>query len=106
LSLPDFTLGPKGFWNKIGTLLGQQHIEFQGRPNFSDNYLLRGSDPDAVRAIFNDRVLEYFEQNPGYNVEGYDDSLIIYQPAKRVSPTETASFLEDGLQILSLIHAG
>lgn len=62
-SLPDFALAPKKFWNKIGGMLGRQNIEFNTHPAFSENYLLRGDDVDAVREVFTPPVLEYFEEH-------------------------------------------
>jgi hypothetical protein len=106
LSLPYFTLGSKSFWNKMDSLLGRHNIEFETHPEFSNKYLLRGSDADAVRTIFTDQVLDYFEQTPGWSVEGAANRLLLYKLSKRVPPPEIAAFLEDGLKVLSLLHAG
>jgi len=106
LSLPDFTLGPKGFWNKIGTVFGRENIEFETHPTFSENYALRGSEPEAIRSVFTDQVVDYFEQNLGYSAEGSADRLLLYKASKRVPPAEIAAFLEEGLKVLSLVHAG
>ncbi len=106
LSLPGFTLAPKKFWNKVGGMLGQQSIEFETHPAFSENYLLRGDDADAVRAVFTPPVLEYFEQHLGCSAEGSDNRLLLYKATKRVPPAETTAFLEEGLQALSLLHSG
>ena len=106
LSLPDFTIGPKRFWNKIGALFGKQSIEFDTHPIFAENYVVRGSEPDAIRDVFTDSVLEHFEQNPGWSAEGSGNRLLLYKANKRVPAAEIAVFLEDGLQFLSLMHAG
>jgi hypothetical protein len=106
LALPDFTLGPKTFWNRMGPLFGRQSIEFETHPDFSAKYLLRGSDVEAIRSVFNISVLDYFQQNPGWNCEGSANRLLLYKLSKRVPPPETPTFLEEGLNVLSLIHAG
>lgn len=105
-SLPDFTLAPKKFWNKIGSMLGRQSIEFNTHPAFSENYLLRGDDIDAIREVFTPPVLEYFEEHLGYNAEGSGNQLLLYKASKRIPPAETTAFLEEGLQALSLLHSG
>lgn len=106
LALPEFTLGPKRFWDKVGNMLGRQTIEFDSHPIFAENYALRGSDPYAVRSVFTDPIVEYFEQNVGYSAEGSANRLLLFKANKRVPPVETAAFLEDGLKALSLIHSG
>jgi heme exporter protein D len=106
LSLPDFTIGPKGFWNKIGALLGKQSIEFSTHPAFAEKYVVRGSDADAIRDVLTETVIEHFEQNPGWSAEGAGDRLLLYKANKRVPPAEIEVFLEDGLEFLSVISAG
>ena len=57
LRLPDFMLSPKSFWNMIGAIFGHTEIEIEGHPVFSKMYVLRGSDPEAIRRTFTDNVL-------------------------------------------------
>jgi hypothetical protein len=106
LALPDFTLAPKGMWSKVGALFGQHSIEFDTHPTFSSKYALRGGDIDAIRKVFTIPVLDFYEQNLGWNTEGSGNRLLLYKQQKRVPPTEIAAFLENGLQVLSLIRAG
>ncbi|HZZ28724.1 MAG TPA: hypothetical protein VFE46_12045 [Pirellulales bacterium] len=105
LTLPDFTLSPKGMWSKLGTLFGKQSIEFDNHPEFNSKYLLRGSDVDAVRDLFTLPVLDFYEQNLGWSTEGTGNRLLLYKTSKRVPPPETAALLEDGLKVLSLMHS-
>jgi len=104
LSLPDFTLAPKRFWNKIGGFFGQQNIEFDTHPVFSDNFVVRGSDPEAVRAMFHDLAIEYFEENPGWNAEASPNRFLLYRANKRLQPDEIPTFFEEGLKVLSLLR--
>src|SRR5262249_4673544 len=76
-ALPQFTLGPRSFWSKVGSWFGRPEIEFEDQPKFSEQYLLRGSDTEAIRKLFTGVVREHFEQNPGYNVEGAIDRLLL-----------------------------
>ncbi len=87
-------------------MLGRQSIEFNTHPAFSENYLLRGDDIDAIREVFTPPVLEYFEEHLGYNAEGSGNQLLLYKASKRIPPAETTAFLEEGLQALSLLHSG
>jgi hypothetical protein len=102
--LPGFSLRPENVWHKIGAWFGMQDINFQGHPNFSANHLLRGEDESAVRALFTDGVLRFYEQRPEISTEGLGDRLIYYRHGERVDPQRVGAFMEDGLQILSLFY--
>jgi hypothetical protein len=103
-NLPSFSLRPETFWDKIGTWFGYQNINFDTNPGFSDKYLLRGRDEPAVRALFGDGVLAYFERHPGLSVEGYGHRLMFYRQSKRVDPDNVRGFLEEGFKILALFQ--
>jgi hypothetical protein len=101
-NLPSFSLRPETFWDKIGSWFGYQNINFDSHANFSDKYLLRGRDEEAVRALFRDEVLDYFERQPGLSVEGYGHRLIFYRQSKRIDPDNVRGLLEEGFKVLPL----
>jgi hypothetical protein len=103
-SLPSFSLRPETFWDKIGTWFGYQNIDFDTNPAFSDKYLLRGRDEEAVRALFGEDVLGFFERQPGLSIEGYGHRLIFYRQSKRVDPDNIRGFLEEGFKVLALFR--
>jgi carbonic anhydrase len=103
-SLPSFSLRPETFWDKIGTWFGYQNINFDTNPGFSDKYLLRGRDEEAVRGLFGEEVLGFFERQPGLSVEGYGHRLIFYRQSKRVDPENIRGFLEEGFKVLALFR--
>ena len=105
LDLPDFSLAPRSFWHTVRRWFGQDEIAFETHPLFSKKYIVLGSHEAAVRQIFNGRLLEFFEQHPGRCLEATGDRLLLYQPTKRLPPTEFPTLLETGLTVLSLIHA-
>jgi carbonic anhydrase len=101
-SLPSFSLRPETFWDKIGSWFGYQNINFDTHAGFSDKYLLRGRDEEAVRGLFPDEVLGSFERQPGLSVEGYGHRLVFYRQSKRVDPDNLRAFLEEGFKVLAL----
>jgi hypothetical protein len=103
--LPSFSLRPENIWHKIGSWLGYQDIDFDSHPVFSSNYLLRGGDEDAIRMLFTDPVLEFYEQNPGLSTEGSGNILLFYRHSVRVGPQGIRPFMEEGLKVLSLHHS-
>jgi hypothetical protein len=70
---------------------------------FSKRYLLRGDNEEAIRSLFNARVLEYFEQHLGMSAEGDGVKLINYRTSKRVSPDKIQGFLQEGYDVLTLL---
>jgi hypothetical protein len=102
--LPTFSLRPESVWHKIGALLGYQDINFPHAPVFSKSYLLRGSDETAIRNLFNDQVLLFFEANQGLSVEADQDWLLVYRPNNRAKPEAMRALLEEGLRVLDQIH--
>lgn len=101
-NLPSFSLRPQTFWHKIGAWFGYQDIHFDTHPVFSDKYLLRGRDEAAIRALFRDEVLSFYEHSEGLSTEGYGHRLLHYRQAKRVDPQNIRSFLEEGFKALAL----
>ena len=81
-------------------------IEIEGHPAFEKSYVLRGDDVESIRRMFNDSVLEHFEQNPSWQVEGTGQTLVFYRPSKRLPTAEVPGLLESGLTALGRIRAG
>ncbi len=94
-------------------------IEFRSRRKFSKKYLLFADDEAAVRKVFCDQVLDFFEQQKGSSrgvsrqnvlasgacVEGRGSKLVYYRPGVRVSPRRIRSFIEEGFQIAKLFQS-
>ncbi len=99
LELPFFTLQPESQVYTIETQFGYPDIRFASRPEFSKNYILRGPDEASIRALFTDRLLGYLAEKKNLHVEGYDKSLILYEPGQRVEPHDLPTFLEEGQKV-------
>lgn len=93
--LPEFTLGPEHWWDRIGQVFGYQDIDFESSEEFSKDYLLRGPDESAIRAAFGTNVLGFFAQNQGWSVESAGGSLAIYRAEKRCKPEEFQPFVAE-----------
>jgi carbonic anhydrase len=101
LFLPAFSLRPENIWHKVRSWLGYQDIDFEGYPTFSARYLLRGADEEAIRAVFTDRILGFYEATAGLCTEGNEDRLLFYRQPVRVKPEDVRAFVEEGLEGLS-----
>ena len=99
--LPAFSLRPENILDRIGAWFGSQHITFEDYPGFSKSYLLRGPDEKAIRELFTEQVLAFYEGRTGLSTEGGGDRLLFYRHNKRVGPEQVRAFLEEGFQVLA-----
>jgi len=102
-ALPGFELRPESLFHKIGSALGFQDIDFPSHPAFSARYLLRGEDEAAIRDLFNDDVLRFFEQCPSLCVEARADWIVVHRPGRRVAPDDIAGFLEEAFTVCTTL---
>ncbi len=59
--MKNFSFDSESFFHKIRNIIGYKDIDFDTHPNFSKNYLLNGEDENAIRNVFNEGVLYFFE---------------------------------------------
>lgn len=104
LQLPAFTLRPENFWHRIGQFFGIKDIAIDTHPQFSQAFLLQGVDEDAIRAVFTEPVLEFFEEQRGICVEAQDGVLLYYRPRLRTDVVAVRDFLAEGFDILSVFQ--
>ena len=101
LHLPKFAVRPEGLFHKIGGVFGCQDIDFQSHSRFSKQYLLRGDDETAVRAVFSDELLTFFENQQKISVEGNGDQLVFYRQRSRIAPDQCKRFMEEGYGVFT-----
>jgi len=101
LRLPYFSLRPESFLHKIFTAFGYQDIDFGQRPEFSKNYILRGQDEPAIRQTFNDRLLFFYESQPGTCTDGGGNQLLVFRNTCRFQPHEVQSQIALALNLLN-----
>jgi hypothetical protein len=102
LRIPYFSLRPEGFMHKLISAFGYQDIDFTHRPDFSKNYLLRGQDEQAIRMMFHDNLLSFYEVNQGVCTEGGGNQLLIYRENFRVQPQDVQQYVGWGLGVMNL----
>jgi len=105
LNLPFFSLRPEGVFHKIITAFGYQDIDFGNRPEFSNRYLLRGPDEQAVRNTFSDAALSFYEINQGSCTDGGGNQLFVFRHGQRVEPLEAQAFVNWAVGVKNLFVA-
>ncbi len=104
--LPDFTLGPEHWWDKIGDVFGHHDIDFEASEEFSKHYLLKGPDEQAIRALFGAEALGFFAQSQGWSVEAAGGGLAVYRSSQRAKPEEMQPFVAETDAVRRvLVHA-
>ena len=101
LRLPDFTLAPKTLLEDLGEAFGViQPVAFDGHPRFSEDYVLRGPDPDAIRRAIGEPALAYLAAHRQWSVESREERLIVYRENDKVPPERLDAFLAEVLQLV------
>lgn len=103
LRIPYFSLRPEGFFHKIISAFGYQDIDFGQRPNFSGQYILRGTDEQAIRNTFNDGLLSFFENYARTCTDGGGNQLFVYRSGERLEPHRIQSYVGFALSLLKLL---
>ncbi len=102
MNLPAFSLTPESVFHRIGDFFGMKDIDFDMYPEFSQQYLLKGPEEEAIRKLFNREKLTFFTDNPQFSVEGQNDEMIIFKSRGRVKVPELQQFFKESLRISHL----
>lgn len=100
--MTEFSLRPEGVWNQLGGWSGHGDINFDSHPRFSRDYLLKGDDEAAIRELFTDDVLEFYERHAELITEGEGNKLLLYREGVAVTPEKIPSFLNEALALREL----
>jgi hypothetical protein len=100
--LPAFGLRPRNFLHTFASYFGLSEVAFDGHRLFAKRYLLQGKEEDAIRDLFREEVLSFFDGHGGLFVEGCDRMLILYRSSQRVEPDNIRAFLQEGLTVADL----
>lgn len=103
LNLPWFYMEPQKITHTLEKFLGKQEITFEAYPSFDRNYWIEGTDESAVRYLFNEAFLDFFNREPGWCMEGFRNQFVFYRYRKRISPEDCPHFLEMGKNVFDLL---
>lgn len=90
LELPEFDLKPEGFLDSITT----SDIDFQHRPDFSKKFFLTGNNTNAVRQIFSEPILDFYENVFPFHTTGGGSYIFIYLDENRIEPSQMNNWLQ------------
>lgn len=95
-SLPQFTLAPETFFDRIGNQLFRgQNIDFPEDPAFARACVVKGSDPAPVRALFTPAVRAALTPNRGQHLAGAGTDLFWWKEGDLPGPDQFDAYLTE-----------
>jgi hypothetical protein len=107
--IPRFKLGPKSEISKFFDQVGYKDIEFQENTNFTDAFLIRGTDDSAIRNHFTPQLRMQLSMIPDWYVEGEGEWLAAYRAQPIVCPLEPGeivNFIEEAKSVFACFFSG
>lgn len=109
--LPPFRLGPSVAWVRslIGWLTGACGLEFVGHPageRFNRMYSLWPAEVTNqvdVRDLFTRQVLEFFVDEPGWNITSEDGKVMMWREDRILSDDERPALAERAVQVYRVL---
>lgn len=102
-SIPVFTLDRESLIDRVYALAGFSDINFEHHQDFSKRFHLVGEDRDAIKVLFNDDLIRFFESNPYYHIESNGNSLLIFSKQRLASTKEIKALLDFGKRLKQVI---
>ncbi len=86
---PVFVLQREALMDKIGVKLNlkDEDINFEEHKSFSQNYLLQGPDPDAIREFFSPKLIQFLDNHPSYHIECNGTIILVFKEMRFASPS-------------------
>lgn len=100
MRLPHFNVRPEGFFDRVGSAIGFQDINFDDHPKFSKAFVLQGENEEAIRAFFTTEMLDLFASKPDAMIEAAD-SLMTFRRKGRQGAEQIADFMSEAYEFLN-----
>ena len=101
--LPKFYMMEETFVDKLTNMVTGDDINFDSNPVFSKNYILKGEDAPAVRAIFTKDVLAFFETNKDLCLISNGKDILLRSHYRFLKPAEIVSLHQKAQQLVTLL---
>jgi hypothetical protein len=103
LVCPEFSIRPEGFFDRIGSAIGFQDINFESHPEFSRLFVLKGPDESAIREFLRPAILEYFQGHAGITLEAGHDTMFFYRASTRSKPEQLKDLLSQAYEAYGVL---
>lgn len=103
LQLPQFSLSPESFMHRLGDFFGFKDIDFDDDKVFSDKFLLKGADEEAIRAFFDVQRRQACLEFDNDCLEGLGRSFVFFRKAERLDSSKVKMLMERAFQVFNLL---
>jgi len=104
VNIPVFSLDKEGFLKHLYSLAGFKDIVIENHPDFNNRFFLSGENKKAIKSIFTDELILFFESNPYYHVESNGSSILILKKERLSSVQEIKAMIYFGQQLQGLLQ--
>ena len=103
-SVPVFTLDKEGLLERLYALAGYRDIAIKNHADFSNRFYLRGENARAIKTLFTDELVLFFESNAYYHIESSKDGLLVFSKERIASIKEIKALLDFGVRLNAIIN--
>lgn len=108
--IPEFTLEAEGLFEKIfdrvKSLPRYRDIDFKSFADFSNKFLLKGEDEDAIRKFFmTDHIIQFLENEEVYHIESDGRVLLVFKSLRFARINEIEQMLRFSETLVSKLSA-
>ena len=105
--IPSFVLEQEGIFDKLFDRVlsfSSSDIDFPEAPFFSKKMRLRGEDEGAIRALFTQDLLAFFESEEIYHIECNGEALLIFKSLRIANTGEIKNMVRFTEELVKKIN--
>jgi carbonic anhydrase len=89
---------------RLYALAGYRDIAIKNHADFSNRFYLRGENARAIKTLFTDELVLFFESNAYYHIESSKDGLLVFSKERIASIKEIKALLDFGVRLNAIIN--
>ena len=101
--IPRFTMEKEAIFDIILDLAQHEDIKFPENKTFSEKYLIKGKNREAIKSFFTDDLMEFFLKNTIYHIESSGNNLLIFRHIRIASSEEVVKLNAFGQSLVAII---
>ncbi|CAM1345046.1 SulP family inorganic anion transporter [Tenacibaculum amylolyticum] len=101
--IPAFTLDKEGIFEYIYHFAGFKDINIDEHPDFSKRFYLSGKDTEAIKNLFSNELILFFESNQYYHIEANNHGLLIIGRERLAGIKEIKALVDYGTRLRPLL---
>ena len=105
LRMPEFTISPEGFFHRILEMFGAKDIDFEEDREFSNLFLLKGTQEQEVRSFFNAQRRQQYANHANIHLESKAGAFLYYRPRHRWNADGIKQAMEQAFEVYRILSA-